>query len=168
MKAPSVEPHRLQRALWREGRWLVAGDIGHGVRRIIPIIGGEVRGEINGKVLPFGADFQIIREWEKTTETGDRAEIKAQRRPAVLALDVEALGERQGGGRPVRLPSVGTDHGNECIGLLGSGGVDPAAAVVFETAADDLHAVGEQGGCKRVAAPADVRDTVEAKVDGVA
>jgi hypothetical protein len=39
-----------------------AGDIGHGVRRIIPIVGGEVRGEtINGKVLPFGADFQIIR-----------------------------------------------------------------------------------------------------------
>ena len=28
-----------------------AGEIGHGVRRIIPIIGGEVRGEdINGKV----------------------------------------------------------------------------------------------------------------------
>jgi hypothetical protein len=39
-----------------------AGDIGTGVRRIIPIIGGEVRGEkVNGKVLPFGADFQIIR-----------------------------------------------------------------------------------------------------------
>jgi hypothetical protein len=39
-----------------------AGDIGHGVRRIIPIIGGEVRGEkVNGKVLPFGADFQTIR-----------------------------------------------------------------------------------------------------------
>jgi hypothetical protein len=32
-----------------------------GVRRIIPIIGGEVQGAINGKVLPFGADFQIIR-----------------------------------------------------------------------------------------------------------
>jgi Protein of unknown function (DUF3237) len=39
-----------------------AGDIGHGVRRIIPITGGEVRGErVNGKVLPSGADFQIIR-----------------------------------------------------------------------------------------------------------
>ena len=38
-----------------------AGDIGHGVRRIIPIIGGEVRGQINGRVCPFGADFQIIR-----------------------------------------------------------------------------------------------------------
>src|ERR1700759_1636243 len=39
-----------------------AGDLGHGVRRIIPITGGEVRGDdVNGKVLPFGADFQIIR-----------------------------------------------------------------------------------------------------------
>jgi Protein of unknown function (DUF3237) len=39
-----------------------AGEIGSGVRRIIPITGGEVRGEnINGKVCPFGADFQIIR-----------------------------------------------------------------------------------------------------------
>ncbi|WGR94107.1 DUF3237 domain-containing protein [Bradyrhizobium sp. ISRA443] len=39
-----------------------AGDIGTGVRRIIPITGGEVRGEkVNGKVLSFGADFQMIR-----------------------------------------------------------------------------------------------------------
>ena len=38
-----------------------AGDVGHGVRRIIPIAGGEVRGDINGKVCAFGADFQIIR-----------------------------------------------------------------------------------------------------------
>jgi uncharacterized protein DUF3237 len=39
-----------------------AGDLGYGVRRIIPIVGGEVRGDkVNGKVLPFGADFQIIR-----------------------------------------------------------------------------------------------------------
>jgi hypothetical protein len=39
-----------------------AGEIGSGVRRIIPITGGEVKGEgINGKVCAFGADFQIIR-----------------------------------------------------------------------------------------------------------
>ena len=39
-----------------------AGEIGTGVRRIIPIIGGDVKGEgINGKVCAFGADFQIIR-----------------------------------------------------------------------------------------------------------
>ncbi|MHC2254425.1 hypothetical protein ACVILK_004117 [Bradyrhizobium embrapense] len=42
-----------------------AGDIGAGVRRIVPIVGGEVRGEtVNGKVLAFGADFQIIRPSE--------------------------------------------------------------------------------------------------------
>jgi hypothetical protein len=39
-----------------------AGDVGFGVRRIIPVTGGDVRGEnLNGKVCPFGADFQIIR-----------------------------------------------------------------------------------------------------------
>src|SRR3979490_3273560 len=42
-----------------------AGEIGHGVRRIVPIIGGDVRGDhINGKVCAFGADFQIIRSNE--------------------------------------------------------------------------------------------------------
>jgi hypothetical protein len=42
-----------------------AGEIGHGVRRIIPVVGGEVRGAgINGKVCAFGADFQIIRPSE--------------------------------------------------------------------------------------------------------
>src|SRR3954462_6833036 len=39
-----------------------AGETGHGVRRIIPITGGTVKGDgVNGKVLAFGADFQIIR-----------------------------------------------------------------------------------------------------------
>ena len=34
----------------------------YGVRRIIPILGGEVSGEgIQGKIFPVGADFQTIR-----------------------------------------------------------------------------------------------------------
>ena len=65
-----------------------AGDIGHGVRRIIPIIGGEVRGEkVNGKVLPFGADFQIIRpnelielEAKYAFETDDGAVVYVENR----------------------------------------------------------------------------------------
>lgn len=65
-----------------------AGDVGHGVRRIIPIVGGEVRGEqVNGKVLPFGADFQIIRpdelidlEAKYAFETDDGAVVYVENR----------------------------------------------------------------------------------------
>ena len=65
-----------------------AGDIGTGVRRIIPIIGGEVKGkDVNGKVCPFGADFQIIRpnelielEAKYAIETDDGAVIYVENR----------------------------------------------------------------------------------------
>ena len=65
-----------------------AGDIGHGVRRIIPIIGGEVRGEaVNGRVCAFGADFQIIRpnelielEAKYAFETDDGAVVYVENR----------------------------------------------------------------------------------------
>jgi hypothetical protein len=44
------------------GAPIVASDIGHGVRRVIPILGGEVFGDgIKGTIFPVGADFQIIR-----------------------------------------------------------------------------------------------------------
>ncbi|QDM18542.1 DUF3237 domain-containing protein [Tardiphaga sp. vice352] len=44
------------------GAPIVAGDFGHGLRRIIPILGGEVIGEgMHGTIYPAGADFQIIR-----------------------------------------------------------------------------------------------------------
>jgi Protein of unknown function (DUF3237) len=44
------------------GAPIIAGETGHGVRRIIPILGGEVRGEgIKGTIFPVGADFQTIR-----------------------------------------------------------------------------------------------------------
>jgi uncharacterized protein DUF3237 len=59
--APVLETKYVFTITARIAEVTTAGDIGHGVRRIIPIIGGEVKGEINGKVLPFGADFQIIR-----------------------------------------------------------------------------------------------------------
>jgi hypothetical protein len=44
------------------GAPIVAGDLGYGVRRIIPILGGELHGEgIKGTIFPYGADFQTIR-----------------------------------------------------------------------------------------------------------
>ncbi|WP_326542085.1 DUF3237 domain-containing protein [Pseudorhodoferax sp.] len=39
----------------------VVGTVPHGVRRVIPILGGTVQGEgWHGRVLPGGADFQLI------------------------------------------------------------------------------------------------------------
>ena len=65
-----------------------AGDIGTGVRRIIPIAGGEVKGkDVNGRVLAGGADFQIIRpnqlielEAKYAIETDDGAVIYVENR----------------------------------------------------------------------------------------
>ena len=60
--APQLETRYVFTLTVRIAEVTSAGEIGTGVRRIIPITGGEVRGEkVNGKVLPFGADFQIIR-----------------------------------------------------------------------------------------------------------
>jgi hypothetical protein len=72
----------------RIGAVATAGDIGHGVRRIIPIIGGEVRGaNVNGKLFAFGADFQIIRpnelidlEAKYAFETDDGATVYVENR----------------------------------------------------------------------------------------
>jgi Protein of unknown function (DUF3237) len=62
MTTPVLETKYVFTITARIGEVTIAGETGHGVRRIIPIIGGEVRGEhMNGKVCAFGADFQIIR-----------------------------------------------------------------------------------------------------------
>ena len=59
---PTLETKYVFTITARIGEVTSAGEIGHGVRRIIPITGGTVKGEgINGKICPFGADFQIIR-----------------------------------------------------------------------------------------------------------
>src|SRR6185437_13890131 len=62
MAVPTLATRYVFTITARIGGVTWAGDIGHGVRRIIPVTGGEVRGEkVNGTICPFGADFQIIR-----------------------------------------------------------------------------------------------------------
>ena len=46
--APTLETKYVFTITARIAKVTTAGDIGHGVRRIIPIIGGEVRGEPGG------------------------------------------------------------------------------------------------------------------------
>jgi hypothetical protein len=82
MTSPVLQTKYVFTITARIGEVTTVGDIGHGVRRIIPIIGGDVRGDVNGKVLAFGADFQIIRpnelielEAKYALETDDGATI---------------------------------------------------------------------------------------------
>ena len=85
---PELETKYVFTITARIGPVTTAGDIGHGVRRIIPIIGGEVRGpNVNGKVLAFGADFQIVRpnelidlEAKYAFETDDGATVYVENR----------------------------------------------------------------------------------------
>jgi Protein of unknown function (DUF3237) len=49
----------------------VIGLNSRGKRRIIPITGGTVTGQVNGKILPGGADFQIVVS-ETTTDLDAR------------------------------------------------------------------------------------------------
>ena len=60
MSMPTIETKYVFTLTVRIGDVITAGETGTGVRRIIPIIGGEVAGAIAGKVLPFGADFQVF------------------------------------------------------------------------------------------------------------
>lgn len=60
--APALETKYIFSLAIKVGTPIVAGDLGHGVRRVIPVLGGEVRGEgMRGTIFPAGADFQVIR-----------------------------------------------------------------------------------------------------------
>jgi hypothetical protein len=85
--APVLQTKYVFTIIAHIGAVTTAGDIGHGIRRMIPITGGEVRGEINGKVCAFGADFQIVRpnqlielEAKYAFETDDGAVVYVENR----------------------------------------------------------------------------------------
>src|SRR6202158_4207128 len=60
--APALQSKYVFSLAIKVGAPIVAGDLGHGVRRIIPVLGGELRGEgMKGTIFPCGADFQTIR-----------------------------------------------------------------------------------------------------------
>lgn len=50
------------------GTAINGGQCPHGVRITIPITGGEVTGKVNGKVIPGGADYQILNPDQQRSE----------------------------------------------------------------------------------------------------
>jgi Protein of unknown function (DUF3237) len=60
--APALQTKYVFSLAIKVGAPIIAGDHGHGIRRVIPILGGEVFGDgIKGTIFPVGADFQTIR-----------------------------------------------------------------------------------------------------------
>jgi len=63
--SPSVQPPRLTLVMTlrvQVGPPMEMGQVPRGLRRIIPILGGTFEGPaVRGKVLPGGADWQIVR-----------------------------------------------------------------------------------------------------------
>jgi hypothetical protein len=60
--APVLQTKYVFSLAIKVGAPIVAGDLGHGVRRVIAVLGGEVRGPgMKGTIFPVGADFQTIR-----------------------------------------------------------------------------------------------------------
>lgn len=83
------------------GQPIEVGETAEGHRRIIPIIGGTVQGPaLNGKVLPAGADFQILKSETLTelqaqyaieTDDGDRIYVSNFGLRSGSAEDIAAL-----------------------------------------------------------------------------
>ncbi|MGM4896209.1 DUF3237 domain-containing protein [Tardiphaga sp. 839_C3_N1_4] len=62
MTTPQLATKHVFSLSIKVGTPIVAGDLGHGIRRVIPVLGGTVQGEgIKGTIHSGGADFQIIR-----------------------------------------------------------------------------------------------------------
>ena len=98
----ALQPPALRRFLdlrVEVGPPLEVGAVGAGVRRVIPIVGGTFTGPgWGGRVLPGGADFQLVTS-ERTarlearyvleTEAGDRLYVQNQ---AVRTASAEVMG----------------------------------------------------------------------------
>ena len=63
----------------------IIGDTGNGIRRFVPILGGRVRGDLTGEILP-GADWQVVDKdgnleldahYALKTTTGDIVELSS-------------------------------------------------------------------------------------------
>src|SRR6202158_5558676 len=59
---PALQTKYVLSLAIKVGAPLGAGDFAYGVRRMVAVLRGDVRGEgIKGSILPCGADFQTIR-----------------------------------------------------------------------------------------------------------
>ena len=106
---------------------------------------------------------------QRRQQVVDRAHVARQRGPAILAFRDQAIEQldlrRKQIGRIAAGTAIDTD---QRIGFLDTGSNDAARSVIFERPADEMHAIGEQGGRERVAGKAHVGFAVEREADPAA
>src|SRR6185436_3329190 len=95
----------------------------------------------------------------------DRAEIEAERGPAVLTARDEPADERSAGGAHARRPARAFAHRDERATLVEPGRGDASRPVLLEAARDQVHAVGEERRGERVARVAGEAPAVETKIE---
>ena len=95
----------------------------------------------------------------------DRQDVELQARPMVLRLRGQPREQLGGGGALVRLIAVAHTQLHQRIGFLGARRHHAARAVVLERAAHHHLAVGQQGGCERIAGKALHALAVKGEVD---
>lgn len=98
---------------------LVIGPSSHGLRRVVPILGGSVRGpRLNGRIVPGGADWQYVRP------------------DGVLSVEAKYTLEAEDG-TLILVTNRGMRHGPpEVIERIGRGEDVPASAYYFRTVAE--------------------------------
>ena len=102
-------------------------------------------------------------------EVVDRADVEGERRPAVLRCRGQPVIELLHGGADIRRLARGVALDlDQRVGLFRAGRQDAARAMVFERAADEMDAVGEQRRGQRVALDAGVGLAVEGEARGLA
>ena len=94
--------------------------------------------------------------------------VARERRPAVLADGFEPVVKLDRRGAEIGRAALGPPDLHERVGLLGAGRKDPARAVIFEGAADEVDAVGQERRGERVARMAREPLAVERKGQGAA
>lgn len=98
---------------------LVIGPSSHGLRRVVPILGGAVKGpRLAGRVVPGGADWQYVRP------------------DGVLSVEAKYTLEADDG-TLIMVTNRGMRHGPaEVIERIGRGEDVPASAYYFRTVAE--------------------------------
>ena len=152
------------------------------VRRFVGVRVGSIRrlAEAGG-----AADYRLVERLPETRrpheglvvearrdrlsgEAVNRHQVERERGPAVLASRDESVEELDLRRLRVRRRAAAFAEFDERVRLLRASGQDSARPVIFEAAADEAHAVGDQRGSERVSGMADECLPVEAEPERLA